>query len=236
MGPLAAADRRRSALLAAVGHDLRRPLSAATAAVARLRSTDVSLSDSDRHELLATADESLASFAALVTNLLDVSRLQAGALAVSIEPVDAADVVLPALDELGLGPDSVELDLPHMLSPMSADAGLLQRVIVNIVANAVRFSPATERVRISASEFANTVEIRIMDRGPGIPVDRRADVFVPFPRLGDTDNLTGLGLAVSTGFVEGMHGTLEAEDTPGGGVTMVIALPVAESAVTAGGS
>ena len=235
MGPLAAADRMRSALLAAVGHDLRRPLSAATAAVSGLRATDVSLSDSDRRELLATADESLASLAALVTNLLDVSRLQAGALAVSIEPVDAADVVLPALDELGLGPDSVELDLPQMLSPMSADAGLLQRVIVNVVANAVRFSPATERVRISASEFANTVEIRIMDRGPGIPVERRADVFVPFQRLGDTDNLTGLGLglAVSKGFVEGMHGTLDAEDTPGGGVTMVIALPVAESTVSA---
>ncbi|MFC5931073.1 sensor histidine kinase KdpD [Cryobacterium melibiosiphilum] len=226
MGPLAAADRMRSALLAAVGHDLRRPLSAATAAVSGLLSTDVTLSAADRRELLTTADESLGALAALVTNLLDVSRLQAGALAVSLEPVDAADVVLPALDELGLGPATVDLDLPAGLSAMSADAGLLQRVIVNILANAVRFSPADQRVRVAASEFADTVEIRIMDRGPGIPADRRSDVFVPFQRLGDTDNLTGLGLglAVSKGFVEGMSGTLDAEDTPGGGVTMVIAL------------
>jgi two-component system sensor histidine kinase KdpD len=109
-----------------------------------------------------------------------------------------------------------------------ADPVLLQRVLVNLLANAVRFSP--ESVRISASAFAGTVELRIVDTGPGIADDRKDDVFVPFQRLGDTDNTTGLGLglALSKGFVEGMGGTLTAEDTPGGGLTMVISLPVAE--------
>ncbi|MGO4783748.1 ATP-binding protein [Cryobacterium sp. W22_MBD10_FK3] len=227
IGPLAEADRMRSALLAAVGHDLRRPLAAATTAISGLRATDITLADTDRTELLATAGESLDTLASLVTNLLDVSRLQAGALAVSLGPVDLADVVLPALDELGLGPDAVELDLPADLAPVLADPGLLQRAVVNLLSNALRFSPAGTPTRVSASRFADTVQLRIMDRGPGIPADRRGDVFVPFQRLGDTDNSTGLGLglALSKGFVEGMGGTLEADDTPGGGLTMVITLP-----------
>ena len=227
IGPLAEADRMRSALLAAVGHDLRRPLAAATTAISGLRAIDIDLTEPDRTELLATAGESLDSLAALITNLLDVSRLQAGALAVSLSSVDVPDVVLPALDELGLGPATVELDLPAELPPVLADSGLLQRAIVNLLANATRFSPPGTPTRIAASEFAGTVQIRIADQGPGIPADRWEDVFVPFQRLGDTDNLTGLGLglALSKGFVEGMGGTLEAEDTPGGGLTMVISLP-----------
>ncbi|MBC7441883.1 MAG: sensor histidine kinase KdpD [Ramlibacter sp.] len=233
IGPLAQADRMRSALLAAVGHDLRRPLSAAIAAISGLRSTDVALSSEDREELFATAEESLEALSSLVTNLLDVSRLQAGALAVSLGPVDLPDVILPALDELGLGPANVELALPSDLATVLADAVLLQRVVVNVLANAGRFAPPGVPVRISASEFAGAVEIRIADRGPGIPPERRDDVFVPFQRLGDTDNLTGLGLglALSKGFIEGMGGTLEADDTPGGGLTMVISLPVFDRGV-----
>ncbi|UFS59118.1 ATP-binding protein [Subtercola endophyticus] len=232
--PLAQADRVRSALLAAVGHDLRRPLTAATAAVSGLRATDVKLTDADRNELLSTASESLDTLSLLVTNLLDVSRLQAGVLAVFLTPVDIGDIVLPALDELGLSPSTVELDLPETIKPVSADHGLLQRVIVNLLSNAVRYSPAGKRVLISASEFGGTVEIRIADQGPGVPAERWDDIFVPFQRLGDTDNLTGLGLglALSKGFIEGMGGTLEAEDTPGGGLTMVIALPEAHTSST----
>ena len=229
--PLAEADRMRSALLAAVGHDLRRPLAAATAAVTGLRSTEVEWSEPDRAELLATAQESLESLAALVTNLLDVSRLQAGALAVTATDLDVADVVLPALDELGLGPADVQLGIEDGLPDVLADAGLLQRVLVNLLDNAVRFSPPGVAPRLSASSFAGTVEIRIADRGPGVSTERKDDIFVPFQRLGDTDNTTGLGLglALSKGFVEGMAGTLHAEDTPGGGLTMVIALPAASA-------
>jgi len=231
--PLAQADRMRSALLAAVGHDLRRPLTAATAAVTGLRSTDVTWSVSDRDELLATAQESLETLADLVTNLLDVSRVQAGALAVTTAPLLVEDVILEAIDELGLGPADVELGIAEDLPEVLADHGLLQRVLVNLLENARRYSEPGEPVRISASTFAGSVEVRVTDTGPGVPRDRREDIFVPFQRLGDTDNSTGLGLglALSKGFVEGMGGTLQADDTPGGGLTMVISLPVIKDRV-----
>jgi two-component system sensor histidine kinase KdpD len=231
LAPLAETDKVRSALLSAVSHDLRRPLAAATAAVSGLRSTDIIWTDADRDELLATADESLDTLAALVTNLLDVTRLQAGVLAVSLAPTDPADVILPAIDELALGPADLDLDLDLGVPPVLADAGLLQRVVVNLLANAVRFSPRGHRVRISTSSFGATAQIRIADHGPGIALERRDDVFVPFQRLGDTDNSTGLGLglALSKGFTEGMGGTLDAEDTPGGGLTMVITLSTTKS-------
>ncbi|KQM82281.1 DUF4118 domain-containing protein [Agromyces sp. Leaf222] len=226
---LAETDRVRSALLAAVGHDLRRPLTSASAAISALRSHEVDLPAAERDELLATASESLDALAELVTNLLDVSRVQAGALAVMLAPTEIADVVFPALDELALGPGEVELDLADELEPVLADGVLLQRVVVNLLANAVRHSPDGERVRLAASSFQGRTELRVVDRGPGIPVERRHEVFTPFQRLGDTDNDTGLGLglALSKGFVEGMDGRLEVEDTPGGGLTMVVTLPSA---------
>lgn len=227
MGPLAASDKVRAALLTAVSHDLRRPLAAAVAAVGGLRSAR-SLSDEDRFELLATADESLAALTRLVTDLLDVSKLQAGVLALASTSVDTADVLLAAIDELGVGPGEVEVDL-GVVPQVRADPVLLQRVVVNLLSNAIRHSPPGSRVRVSTSTFARSVEIRVIDNGPGVPPERRDDVFVPFQRLGDTDNTTGLGLglALSRGFVVAMGGTITPEDTPGGGVTMVVALAAA---------
>ncbi|MFC4555004.1 ATP-binding protein [Georgenia faecalis] len=229
--PLAATDKVRSALLSALSHDLRRPLAAATAAVSGLRAARASLTDADRDELLETADESLSTLAGLVTDLLDVSRLQAGVLAVSRIAFDPADAIVPALDELDLGPDRVELDLDPDLPPVDADPVLLQRVVVNLLTNALRYTQEGQKVRLTTSTFGDHVEIRVVDHGPGIPAERRDDVFVPFQRLGDTDNTAGLGLglALSRGFVEGMAGTLAPEDTPGGGLTMVVTLPVAEA-------
>lgn len=230
-GALAETDQVRSALLSAVSHDLRRPLAAAVAAVGGLRNLDENLSPEDRRELLETADESLTTLSTLVTDLLDVSRVQAGVLAVSLRPVDAADVVLAAVEELGLGPSSVDLALDRDLPPVHADPVLLQRVVVNVLANAHRHSPAGIPVRVSTSRLGGSAQLRIIDHGPGIPIDRRDDVFAPFQRLGDTDNATGLGLglALSKGFSEGMGGALTPEDTPGGGLTMVIELPLAVS-------
>ena len=227
MRPLAEADRMRTALLAAVGHDLRRPLAAATAAVTSLRSAEVTLSDTDSAALLETADDALTSLADLVTKLLDVSRIQAGVLGVSMEPVALDEVVVAALDELELSPGDVrlELDATH---PAFADGVLLQRVVVNLLVNALRFSPTGHPPVIATSEFGETIELRVIDTGPGIPPDRRDEVFVPFQRLGDVDNSTGvgLGLALSKGFIEAMGGALEVEDTPGGGLTMVVSLKV----------
>ncbi len=226
IAPIAASDRVRGALLSALSHDLRRPLAAATTAVGGLRAAGAALSAEDRRALLETAEESLGTLTALVTDLLDVSRLQADALTIETGPVDPADVVGPALDELGLGPAEVELALEHGERQAVADPVLLQRVLVNLLANATRFSPAGSAVRIATSTFADRVEVRVIDHGPGIPAARRGEVFVPFQRLGDTDNSTGLGLglALSKGFVEAMGGTLEPEDTPGGGLTMVVSL------------
>ncbi len=231
VGPLAETDRVRSALLAAVGHDLRRPLAAATAAVTSLQSAGITLSDADRSTLLDTAHQSLEALAALVTNLLDVSRVQAGVLAVTLSDVDIDDVLPYALDELTLHPGTIEIELPVDLPAVRADEVLLQRVIVNLIANAVRYSPSDSPPMLSASQFDGTVQLRITDHGPGVPAERKDEMFLPFQRLGDTDNLTGigLGLALSKGFVEGMGGTLEAEDTPAGGLTMVVTLPASTS-------
>ena len=225
---LAETDQVRSALLSAVSHDLRRPLAAAVAAIGGLRASGPSLSAADRAELLATADESLAQLSALVTDLLDVSRVQAGVLAVSLSAVDAADVVAASVEELGLGPAEVELALDPELPALRADRVLLQRVVVNLLANARRHSPADRRVRVATSRLGEVAEIRIVDHGRGVSAERQGEIFAPFQRLGDTDNTTGLGLglALSKGFAEGMGGTLTPEDTPGGGLTMVVALPL----------
>jgi len=228
MRPLEAADRLRSALLAAVGHDLRRPLAAATTAVSSLRATDVELSSADRSELLETAEESLDALAVLVTDLLDASRVQAGVLGVTLTPIAIEDVVIGALEELGLGPDEISLELGDVPTVL-ADEALLQRVIVNLLTNAIRYSPAGTVPVISTSEFGGRVQLRVIDTGPGIPLERREEVFLPFQRLGDVDNTTGvgLGLALAKGFIEGMGGTLEAEGTPAGGLTMVAELATA---------
>jgi two-component system sensor histidine kinase KdpD len=226
--PLAETDRVRSALLAAVGHDLRRPLAAATAAVTSLRSPQVELSALDRDALLETAKDSLANLDALVTNLLDVSRVQAGVLGVSLRGVDIEDLLPPVLEELSAPPGSVELDVPEGTPAVMADPVLLQRVLVNLLANALRYSPHGSPPRMSVSVFGDEVQVRIADSGTGVPDERKDAIFQPFQREGDTDNTTGigLGLALSRGFVEGMGGTLTPEDTPGGGLTMVVALPL----------
>lgn len=224
---IAASDRVRGALLSALSHDLRRPLAAAATAVGGLRAAGDALSPADQRELLDTAEESLGSLGALLTDLLDVSRLQADALTIASTPLDPADALLPALEELGLAPDDVVLSLEHGSAQVLADPILLQRAAVNVLANALRYAPPGTPVRIATSAFEGRVEIRVVDHGPGIPPERRDDVFRPFQRLGDTDNSTGLGLglALSRGFAEAMRGTLEPEDTPGGGLTMVLSLP-----------
>ena len=226
-GPLAEADKTRTALLAAVGHDLRSPLASAKAAVSSLRSDDVPWTPSDRRELLTTADESLDQLARLVDNLLDMSRLRADALTILNRPVALDEVVPLALDALGPKGSTVIVDVPDDLPVVQADAGLLERVIANLVGNAIRYSPPDRPPVITGSGLGERVELRIIDRGPGIPSTHLDQVFTPFQRLGDTDNTTGigLGLALSRGLTEAMGGSLAPEETPGGGLTMVVSLP-----------
>jgi two-component system sensor histidine kinase KdpD len=225
--PIAEADRMRTALLAAVSHDLRTPLASAKAAVTSLRSEDVQWAAEDHDELLATADESLDKLAHLVDNLLDMSRLQAGALSVFPRPADLEEIVARSLDDLGPAAKTVMIDIPDDLPEVGVDPAILERVIVNLAANALRYSPRGKPPLLTASTLGDRVELRVVDRGPGIPEADRDRMFVPFQRLGDTDNTTGvgLGLALSRGLTEAMGGTLEPEDTPGGGLTMSLSLP-----------
>ena len=233
--PIAEADKMRTALLAAVSHDLRTPLASAKASVTSLRSHDVQWSPADRDELLATADESLDRLSRLVDNLLDMSRLQAGALAVFPRPADLAEIVARSLDDIGPTSKAVTLDIPDDLPEVAVDPGILERVIANLTANALRYSPPGTPPALTGSALGDRVELRVIDRGPGIPEDSRNQMFVPFQRLGDTDNTTGvgLGLALSRGLTEAMGGTLEPDDTPGGGLTMTLSLPIASAPVTA---
>lgn len=236
--PLAEADRLRTALLAAVSHDLRTPLASAMAAVTSLRSRDVSWTDAERDELTATAEESLRQLGRLVANLLDMSRLQAGALSVFCRPVPAEDVIAAALAEFGLRGDAVGVRVDPEAPEVLADPALLERVVANLVGNALRFSAVGAPPTVGVSAHGGRVEIRVVDRGPGVCERLRPGMFAPFQRLGDTDNSTGvgLGLALSRGLSEAMGGSLTAEDTPGGGLTMTVSLPAAPTVRAAPGS
>ncbi len=225
--PIAAADRMRTALLAAVSHDLRTPLASAKAAVTSLRSRDIDWAAEDHDELLATADESLDRLTHLVDNLLDMSRLQAGALSLFPRPVGLDEIVSRALDNLDPAAQGITVDIPESLPAVNVDPAILERVIVNLTENALRYSPPGQPPLLTASTLGDRVELRVVDRGPGIPEKDRDRMFVPFQRLGDTDNTTGvgLGLALSRGLTEAMGGTLTAEETPGGGLTMTVSVP-----------
>nr|WSY50531.1 sensor histidine kinase KdpD [Streptomyces sp. NBC_00886] len=224
---LAEGNRIRTALLAAVSHDLRTPLAGIKAAVTSLRSDDVDWSEEDRAELLEAIEAGADRLDQLVGNLLDMSRLQTGTVTPIIRETDLDEVVPMAL--AGVPEDSVELDIPETLPMVHVDRGLLERAVANIVENAVKYSPPGEKVLVSASAIADRVEVRVVDRGPGVPDEAKDRIFEPFQRYGDSPRGAGvgLGLAVARGFTEALGGTLSAEDTPGGGLTMVLSLPTA---------
>jgi two-component system sensor histidine kinase KdpD len=196
--------------------------------VTSLRAPDIEWSDGERGELLGTANLALDRLTELVTNLLDLSRLQAGVLPVLRTPVGLDDVVSHALDHVAAG-DDVEVDVPPDLPEVSADAGLLERVIANLVQNALRYSPAGQPVRIAGSAHGEHVELRVIDRGPGIPPEAVEAVFEAFQRRGDAPSGggIGLGLAIARGFTTAMGGTISADETPGGGATLVVTLQAA---------
>jgi two-component system sensor histidine kinase KdpD len=229
-GPLAEVDRMRTALLSAVSHDLRTPLASAKAAIGGLRMSGVPFTDHDRAELLATVEESLDKLTRLVDNLLDMSRLQAGALAMTPEAMSIAETIALALHDLGPAGHEIVVRMPDEFLEVMADPALVERILVNVTRNALRYSPPGQPPLIAVSEHAGFVEIRIVDRGPGIPATQWDTVFLPFQRLGDTDNATGvgLGLALSRGLAEAMSGSLTPDNTPGGGLTMTLRLPRAE--------
>jgi two-component system sensor histidine kinase KdpD len=223
---LSQANELRSALLAAVSHDLRTPLASIKTASSSLLSKVTFEPDAHR-ALLETIDAEADRLNDLVGNLLDMSRIQAGALVVKIQPIGVEEVLGGALVGIAEQEHPLRIDVPETVPRVLADAALLERVLANVVDNAVAWSPAGEPVRIEAGSVGDRVHVRVVDRGPGIPVDARERVFQPFQRLGDSPNGSGvgLGLAVARGFVDAMGGDLTIDDTPGGGTTMTVNLP-----------
>jgi K+-sensing histidine kinase KdpD len=238
---LAETDRVRSALLTAVSHDLRTPLAGIKAAVSSLRQEDISWTEEEEGELLLTVEESADRLTDLISNILAMSRIQAGAVSVLVSPVALDEVVARAL--LGSA-DNVTADVPEDLPLVQADAGLLERVVANLVDNARRFSPSGIPVQVHAdlpsADHAPdsratdapcaSVRLHVTDHGPGIAESQWDSMFTPFQRLGDRDATAGLGLglAIAKGFTEAMHAHLTPSATPGGGLTMTITLPVAQ--------
>jgi two-component system sensor histidine kinase KdpD len=247
----------RTALLSAVGHDLRTPLTSIKAAVGSLRAPDLRLSEEDTSELLETVEESADRLAGLVDNLLDSSRLATGAVEPNLKPVGYYEVVARAMSGLDAR-KAVAVDVDETLPLVRADVGLLERVVANVVDNALRHGTlvsavnSTQRsskqrygdvdgdgrvsvdepaVAVRASAYGDQVELWVVDHGRGLPKGASTAVFAPFQRLGDRDATpgVGLGLSVAKGFTEAMGGTIRAEDTPGGGLTVVISLPEAKA-------
>jgi two-component system sensor histidine kinase KdpD len=227
----AEADALRTAILAAVSHDLRTPLASIKASVSSLREGEVAWSPEDVAQFLATIEDGTDRLTSLVENLLDMSRLQVGALKLVRGVVGFDEVVPKALASLPDGGRGLVVDVPETLPRIDVDPGLLERAIANIVSNASGMTSPDNPVRIYGSAAGARVELRVIDRGPGVPQHDRERMFRPFQRLGDgtSSDGIGLGLAVAKGFVEAMDGELIIEDTPGGGLTMVLAFPAASA-------
>jgi two-component system, OmpR family, sensor histidine kinase KdpD len=228
---LAAGNRMRTALLAAVSHDLRTPLASVKAGVSSLRQTDVVWSEADRADLLATIEENADRLDALIANLLDMSRIQTGSLQPLLRPTSLDEIAPLALRGLEAG--SLTLDIPDTLPLVVTDPGLLERSLANLVANALRYSPADSPPRIAARVVAGHVVLDVIDHGPGVPERLREQIFEPFQQLGDrrSSSGVGLGLAVARGFIEATGGAITAAPTPGGGLTMRVELPTVTPAV-----
>jgi two-component system, OmpR family, sensor histidine kinase KdpD len=229
---LAEGNRMRTALLAAVSHDLRTPLASIKASVSSLRQTDVHWTAEDEADLLANIEQNADRLDALVGNLLDMSRLQTGSLAPFLRATavdEVAPVALRGLDDS----DQLQIIVPDDLPLVRADPGLLERVLANLFSNALRYSPADRPPLLRAREDGERVTIEVVDHGPGVPGDQKARIFEPFQRLDERSSGVGLGLAVAKGFAEAMGGTIAAVDTPGGGLTIRVSLPAEVSGVRA---
>jgi two-component system sensor histidine kinase KdpD len=228
-GALAQANQLRAALLQAVSHDLRTPLAAIKASVSSLRQGDVSWDAEEEKEFLAAIEEQTDRLTVLVGNLLDMSRLQAGVLEPQLRAVAFDEVVPAAIASLVEGGGSVDSELSEALPPVQADPALLERVVANLLDNAITHSRDGSKVHVAACRVNGDVALHVIDHGPGIARLDRERVFEPFQRAGDQRSATGvgLGLAVARGFVEAMHGELQLDDTPGGGLTAIVTLPAA---------
>ena len=226
---LAEGNRIRTALLAAVSHDLRTPLASIKASVSSLRQTDVQWSPADEADLLATIEQNADRLDALIGNLLDLTRLHTGSLDPFLRPTAIEEVAPVALRGLD-APGDLEIVVPEGVPLVRADPGLLERVLANIFSNALRHSPPNQPPVLRARPYGETVLLEVVDHGAGVPDDElKQQIFEPFQRFDDRNAGVGLGLAVAKGFAEAMGGSIIAVDTPGGGLTIRVTMPVAHS-------
>ena len=224
------ADQMRVALLNAVSHDFRGPLASSKAAISSLLNKEVSWTQEDQRELLNSASHSLDQLNHLVENLLDMSRLEAGAIFLNWRNVGIEDAVSGAIKSLKSPTDLIEISIDSELPPIKGDPILLERVIGNLLENALRFNPKDRSITIAAFQVEERIEMRIIDHGPGLSTKDKSRIFTPFQRLGDRDNSTGvgLGLAIVKGFSELMNGRISIEETFQGGLTVVLSFPIGD--------
>ncbi len=227
-------DRAKSALLSAVSHELRTPLASIKGYVTSLLAEDVSWDEATRREFLSIISQETDRLQRLVSNLLDMSRLEAGALTIRRDAYALADIVHRALRNLPTNDHPITVEVPDELPPVDVDAARIEVVLRNLLENAFKYTPAGMPVRVQARLRDEMVEVRVADRGPGIPPEHREHVFdrfyrMPHGRVGGA----GLGLAICKGFVEAHGGRIWIEDHPEGGAVFAFTLPVVK--LTVGG-
>jgi two-component system sensor histidine kinase KdpD len=227
-------ERLQTALLNSISHDLHTPLVSVIGVLSSLQEEGMALDDAARKNLVQVAREEAERLNHLIANLLDVSRLEAGAIRISRQPSDVQDIVGVALEQLGsrFGTRPIKIDIPAELAFVSVDSGLVVQALVNILDNALKYSPPDSPIDISARQVAQQVEIDVADRGVGIPREDLLRVFEKFYRVHRPDNVTGtgLGLSISKGILEAHGGRIVAKNRPGGGTIVRLTLPVAEAA------
>ncbi len=226
-------DAVKTAVLRAVSHDLRSPLTAIRTAAEGLESGSLELDADDRAELLETIAIEVARLERLVSNLLDLSRLEAGAARPEPElwPID--ELVSRALDAVGADAARVSVAIDQAAPPALVDAAQLERVLVNVLENALRLSSPADPVDLVVLVRGGESELRISDRGPGLAGEDLDRLFEPFEHGESTPRGTGLGLAIARGFAEVNGCRLWAEPRPGSGATFVLSLPAATKPVEA---
>jgi two-component system sensor histidine kinase KdpD len=219
-------NRLRAALFSSVTHDLRTPLASITASVSSLLDEGSPLRPEDRRDLLETIDQEAGRLNRVVGNLMDVARMRSGAVVPSKTPVAFDEVVegVVAQSETVLKDHDVRLLLREDLPTVAVDVGLLDQALTNVLENAARFTPPGRRIDVSVARWHDGVQVRVADRGPGVPPAERERVFEPFVR-GDGSSGTGLGLAIARAIVEAHGGTIRIGEAPGGGAAVVIELP-----------
>jgi two-component system sensor histidine kinase KdpD len=223
-------EKLQTALLNSISHDLRTPLVSITGALSSLANDQIILDESARRSLIETAGEEADRLNRLVGNLLDMTRLESGAMRFKQEACDIQDLVGSALEDLGqrLGNRSISIDIPPEIPLIQLDFVLVERVLVNVIDNALKYSPADTPIEIKAHAAGAFMEIEVADRGTGIPPEDLTRIFDKFYRVQRPDNVsgTGLGLSISKGIVQAQGGFIAAENRQGGGTIITISIPL----------